>query len=168
MGLFLVFLAAVLCFGIFAVAGLSFGLSYDLCFAVLSAGFAAGLQRGKSVLDCVFEFVRIQNAFKFMRYFVMAGLLGLSAALIGCAPLCSVPVVSHDTVVVSPAKSLLEPVPLEPFGGHTNEDLLEYVLLLSGKLELCNARIVSAKKMIDEDVVSGRQNSRQDGQNPQN
>lgn len=152
MGLFLVLLAVVLCFGILAGGG----------FAVLFAGIAAVLAGGKFALGCAVDFIRIQkafkiqknfkiqNAFKSMRYFAMAGLLGLSAVLIGCASPNSMPIVSHETVVVSPAKALLEPVPLEPFQGQTNEDLLEYVLLLSGKLELCNARISSAKKMIDE------------------
>lgn len=126
-----------------------------LAFAALLAFFC-----GKFMLECLWEIFRIKKRLQCMRYLGMAGLLGLSAVLIGCASPHSVPIVSHDTVVVSPAKALLEPVPLEPFGGQTNEDLLEYVLLLSGKLELCNARILSAKKMIDEEEGNSGQNGR--------
>ena len=66
--------------------------------------------------------------------------LGLSA----CAK--SYPVYETELVRITPPAYLLEPLPVPPFTGSDNEDLLMYSLTLKQNLQLCNARLEAIKK----------------------
>lgn len=61
----------------------------------------------------------------------------------------SYPVYETETVRIKPPLSLLEPVPVSPFTGSTNEDLLLYTLTLEENLNLCNTRLSVVKKSVE-------------------
>lgn len=56
------------------------------------------------------------------------------------------PVYETETVKIKPSPLFLEPFPLPPFTGTTNEDLLLYTLSLEQNMKLCNARLEAIKK----------------------
>lgn len=73
-------------------------------------------------------------------------LLGFSA-LSACGT--SYPVYETQIQYIKPPLPLLEPLPLQPFTGSTNEDLLLYTLSLEENLSLCNAHLHAIKKSME-------------------
>lgn len=71
-------------------------------------------------------------------------------AIVWLLALCSCakpyPVYETEIIRINPPLSLLAPVPVPPFSGSTNEDLLLYTLILEENLSLCNARLSAIKK----------------------
>lgn len=65
-------------------------------------------------------------------------------ALCACAKPC--PVYETEIQYVKPPLPLLESLPIPPFTGSSNEDLLLYTLTLEENLTLCNARLEAIKK----------------------
>lgn len=78
---------------------------------------------------------------KFLSF--LFGLLALCA----CTKPC--PVYETQIQTVKPPLPLLEPLPIPPFTGSTNEDLLLYTLMLEENLSLCNARLSAIKKSME-------------------
>lgn len=62
--------------------------------------------------------------------------LYLLLSLTGCG--ATQPVVRVQEVVLLPPDSLLEPTPIAPFVGSTNEDLLRFAVLAQESALLCN------------------------------
>lgn len=58
------------------------------------------------------------------------------------------PAVQYEVVTAAPPAVLLEPFPLLPFDGQTNEDLLLYTLSLQENVRLCNERLHAIQKSI--------------------
>lgn len=59
--------------------------------------------------------------------------------------------VQYEVVTAAPPAILLEPFPLLPFDGQTNEDLLLYTLSLQENVRLCNERLHAIQKSIGKD-----------------
>lgn len=66
-----------------------------------------------------------------------------------CACGKSYPVYETQIQSIKPPLPLLEPLPLPPFTGTTNEDLLLYTLMLEENLSLYNARLSAIKKSVE-------------------
>lgn len=75
-------------------------------------------------------------------------LFAVSGALCLGMVACSKPYQVYETelVRITPPLLLLEPLPVPPFTGSDNEDLLLYSLTLRQNLQLCNARLEAIKK----------------------
>lgn len=71
----------------------------------------------------------------------------LLLALSACAK--SYPVCETEIQYIKPPLPLLEPLPIPPFTGSSNEDLLLYTLTLEENLTLCNARLSAIKKSME-------------------
>lgn len=59
--------------------------------------------------------------------------------------------VQYEVVSAVPPAVLLEPFPLLPFDGQTNEDLLLYTLSLQENVRLCNERLHAIQKSIGKE-----------------
>lgn len=71
----------------------------------------------------------------------------LLLALSACAK--SYPVCETEIQYIKPPLPLLEPLPVPPFIGTTNEDLLLYTFTLEENLSMCNARLSAIKKSME-------------------